>query len=365
MATQDTRLFIAKPFFYFDQTGRCAFPTPDLIRSNARRGIVTALVLDANVCLNLANFARGQKDPEIESMVRQFLLAVEFVKVDVVPYFGCLELASTPGIDQLDKVKLSSFVANVSSALAQSEDTLAWGNLTRFSANEGQGAESEPSLGFFPMLYYFYGCFLKIFEILARGYPKARAVKNLIEFFDWCESTGCQVGLILQAAFALFGGATEAAKLLVLKKDKTPLDVAWGAAWDMWYSWEIQSHRPMTPIAGVQQHAIFVTDDAAAAFVACQCEPLAAFVNEGKPFLSASAINNDFPFFVDKRERLEAQLNARKFAYQINAINRFVSGEDVDHEAIQVEIERLEQSVMKQWGASKPSPGGHHGTHIK
>lgn len=97
-----TSPFIAKPFSYFDIKGECNFPSPDFIRSNAQQGIVTALVLDANICLNLSNYARGQKDPVKESMFRQFLLAIELVSVDVVPYFGCLELASTRGSDQLE-----------------------------------------------------------------------------------------------------------------------------------------------------------------------------------------------------------------------------------------------------------------------
>jgi hypothetical protein len=129
MTNSDTRLFIAKPFSYFDLKGECNFPSTDLIHSNARQGIVTALVLDANICLNLSNYARGQKDPIKESMFRQFLLAVEMVKVDVVPYFGCLELASTRGSHQLDTGKLSSIASNVARALAQSEESLALGCL--------------------------------------------------------------------------------------------------------------------------------------------------------------------------------------------------------------------------------------------
>ena len=123
-----TSPFIAKPFSYFDIQGECNFPSPDFIRSNAQQGIVTALVLDANICLNLSNYARGQKDPVKESMLRQFLLAIELVSVDVVPYFGCLELASTRGSDQLDTDKLTSITSNVARALTQSKESLAWGH---------------------------------------------------------------------------------------------------------------------------------------------------------------------------------------------------------------------------------------------
>ncbi|MGS1003484.1 hypothetical protein [Burkholderia glumae] len=46
MNNANDRLFIAKPFSYFDLKGKCNLPSPDLIRANARQGIVTALVLD-------------------------------------------------------------------------------------------------------------------------------------------------------------------------------------------------------------------------------------------------------------------------------------------------------------------------------
>lgn len=102
MTSLSSPFFLPKPFSYFDHKGECSFPNPDLVRSNARQGIVTALVLDANVCLNLANFAPGQKDADKDAVSRALLQVTELGKVDVVPYFGCLDLASARGTDQLD-----------------------------------------------------------------------------------------------------------------------------------------------------------------------------------------------------------------------------------------------------------------------
>ncbi|GHU22730.1 hypothetical protein FACS189497_12180 [Betaproteobacteria bacterium] len=229
---------------------------------------MTALILDANICLNLSNYARGKTNSDKESMFRQFLLAVELVKVDVVPYFGCLELASVRGSDQVDTDKLTSIASNVARALAQSEESLAWGHqVSSKIANELSLTDKSLSAAF-PMLRYAYCCFLKIFEIRARGFLKDRAVKHFIEFFDWCEDMRCQVPLILQAAFALFGGAKEAEKLLSLRKGKKPLDAAWGAAWDIWHCWMTQNYWPTQLVDGWQQHSIFVTNDAAAAYIA-------------------------------------------------------------------------------------------------
>ncbi|EIV2911327.1 MULTISPECIES: hypothetical protein [Serratia] len=349
MANSEARIFIAKPFSYFDLKGECCFPGSELIQSNAREGIVTALVLDANICLNLANYARGQKDPIKESMFRQFLLAVEFVKVDVVPYFGCMELASNRESDQLDTDKLSSIASNVARALAQSEDSLARGR--QASARIADGLEmTDKSLSVaFPMLRYAYCCFLKIFEIRSRGFLKARAAKNFIEFFDWCEAMECHIGLISQAAFALFGGAKEADKLLSLREGKTPLDAAWGAAWDIWHCWMVQNYFPALPVDGKPQHAIFVTDDAAAAFIAGQCLPRALFLNAGEPFLSASVLSYNFPFYADKGERLNELLRQRDSQRLRRILSNVSNTNEFDHARVQVEIERLEQAIMTSW----------------
>ncbi|MDX1253480.1 MAG: hypothetical protein IDH49_14765 [Gammaproteobacteria bacterium] len=349
MTSTSTRLFIAKPFSYFDQKGECVFPSSDLIRANAHQGIVTALILDANICLNLANYARGQKDPDKESMVRQFLLAVELTKVDVVPYFGCLELASTRGSDQLDQAKLSSIASNVAHALAQSEESLAWGHQTRPRIDDDLKLTDKSLSVTYPMLRYAYCCFLKIFEIRSRGHLKDRAVKHFIEFFDWCENMRCHVGLVSQASFALFGGAKEADKLLSLRDGKTPLDAAWGAAWDIWHCWMVQNYFPTLPVDGFSQHSILVTDDAAAAYIAGQCLPRAMFLNGGTPLLSASVLSYDFPFYVDKRERLNELLRARDSRRFMRMIDDVCNANEFDHAPVQAEIEQLEYVIMSTW----------------
>lgn len=355
MSDTNKRIFIAKPFSYFDVKGECSFPSPDLIWSNARQGIVTALVLDANICLNLSNYALGQKDPVNESMFRQFLLAIEMVKVDVVPYFGCLELASTRNSDQLDTDKLSSITSNVARALAQSEESLARGHQVIVQAADELKMTDKSLSEAFPMLRYAYCCFLKIFEIRSRGFLKDRAVKNFIEFFDWCEAMECHVGLISQAAFALFGGAQQADKLLVAGKNKSSLDAAWGAAWDIWHCWMVQNYLPTLPINGLPQHSIFVTDDAAAAFVAGQCMPRATFLNAGEPFLSASVVSYDFPFYLDKRERLNEQLRMRDSLRFNRMLANVYSASQFDHARVQIEIERLEPLVRSAWAKEYPS----------
>ena len=144
---------------------------------------------------------------------------------------------------------------------------------------------------------------------------------------------------------ALFGGAKEADKLLSLREGKTPLDAAWGAAWDIWHCWMVQNYFPALPVDGKPQHAIFVTDDAAAAFIAGQCLPRALFLNAGEPFLSASVLSYNFPFYADKGDlnellRQQDSQRLRRILSNVSNTNEF------DHARVQVEIERLEQAIM-------------------
>lgn len=349
MTSPSAPYFLPKPFSCFDHKGKCDFPSPDLVRSNAQQGIVTALVLDANVCLNLANFARGQTDPDKDAASRTFLLAAELVKVDVVPYLGCMELASTRDTDQLNTDKLASFVSNVARALAQSEDALASGRKVGSQGGDGLDLADRTLSEAFPMLRYGYCCFLQIYEIRSRGHLKDRAAKNFVEFFDWCESMECHVGLISQAAFALFGGAKETDKLLSLRDGKTPLDAAWGAAWDVWHCWMVQNYMPTHLVEGRPQHSIFVTDDAAAAFIAGQCTPRMFFVSAGEPFLSASVLSYDFPFYADKRDRLNELLRARDSRRFARMVASLANSDKLDHARVQAEIERLERTIMDAW----------------
>lgn len=346
MTSAHNRHLISKPFSYFDQRGECLFPSTELIRTNAERGIVTALVLDANVCLNLSNYARGQRDAEKEAKVRTFLLAIEFAKVDVVPYFGCMELASRRGSDELDQEKLSSITSNVARALSQSESSLARGHQVPRESGDGLAFTDKSLAAYQSMLRYAYCSFLKLFEIRSRGHLKDRAAKNFAEFFDWSEGMECHVGLVSQAAFALFGGAKEADKLLSLGDGKTPLDAAWGAAWDVWHCWIVQNYLPTLRVDGLPQHTIFVTDDAAAAYVAGHCLPRVLLLNGGKPLLSASELSYDFPYYLDKKERLAEMMSSRDAKRHVRVMRNIISPRAFDHARVEAEILRLEQSIM-------------------
>ncbi len=145
-------------YHYVDASGRVEFPSVDSICSNAKQGIVTLLVLDANVCMEVSNYARGQKDSEVDFHTRHFLLAVELVKVDVSPFLGCMELASKKNDKQLNLVKLSQFATSVSTALSQDKGSLANGKLPVFS-EPYEASESTSLEALYPLLRYFIALF--------------------------------------------------------------------------------------------------------------------------------------------------------------------------------------------------------------
>ncbi len=145
-------------YFYVDADGERNFPSADAVQQDAERGIHTILVLDANVCLELATYAQGQKDAKKDFDARHFLLSVELAKLDVAPLLGCMELAAHKNCDSIDLAKFSQLATNVNRALNQTEWSLAHGHLP------GTGQIFKPKqtpelTSFYPLLRYFYCAF--------------------------------------------------------------------------------------------------------------------------------------------------------------------------------------------------------------
>jgi hypothetical protein len=316
------------------------------VLAKARNGFRTTLVLDANICLNLSGYSRGTLLPHVEAQVSAFLLSIEISKVDVVPMLGCMELASTREQLALDTHKLSSILSNVKRALDLDESSIVDG-LPRKNDSLFNEAITRDSIEYlYPMLRYTYSCFLKIIEIRHRGHLKDRAIKNYVEFYDWCERMNCHVPLIEQAALALFGGAEPAQKLIRTNKEKTPLDAAWGASWDVLYSWLVQNYLPTIQIDGMFQHCIFATHDEAAAYVAGHCIPQATFLNKGEPYLSASEVSFEFPYYENKMDRLDAALKERKYQTFLRISGNGANEPVFDRQRVEAEIASLETIVM-------------------
>ena len=345
---------IVDPFFYVDHNGSSGFPKDEAIRSDAARGIATALLLDANVCLRLKNYAKGEKDNLRKEVTRLFLLQSKWAKVDVVPLLGCMELAATRHNDTLNPDKLLGIAAAAYSALMQSEYDLLHERPVLMKDISEFDLDPNPQLVFYQMLRYFYCCVLKISDLRlsSKKNLKDKAVKNVIKFQDWCESMECHVGLITQAAMEVLGGAGGSSTLLNFKAGKTPLDAAWGAAWDLWYCWMTQHYLRAVPVEEHAQHIIFVTEDASAAHVAGKCLPQALFLDRGTPSLSASSVTVDAPYLCGKEEQLLEALDERRFATIKRVVRQFADPSKkyaFNPDRIEETIAQLEDAIRSKF----------------
>lgn len=355
----DSLVFVS-PFSYFDREGACTFPSPDLVRRNRGNGLATTLQLDANICLLMANYAQGQADAYHATLIEHLLLLIEMqlgeAGVNVAPFFGCLELGCRRRSAEIDQERLSSITSAVNRALARSATSIVRGEGTSPHLRDDIVFSDQSIEPFVPMLRYAYACFLKVMEIRTRGFLKDRVVKNFIEFYDWMESMNKQASMAAQAALALLGGAKEAEKLLSPRKGKTPLDVAWGSAWDVLHAFLAKDYLPHLQIHGHHEHVVFVTNDAAAAFVASSCSPRVAFLDGGLPHLSMTAIRIDFPYLTEEKQ---AMLNEKLQHRQMETILRIVrtanSIPDLDSATLDREIDRLEQLAMENFARSAPT----------
>ncbi len=350
-------LYRASRYHCFDLHGAREFPTAVEVAEAAKLGVRTALVLDASVCLDLATFYRGRGKEEERASSQILLMAIMETRVDVVPFPGCIELASPLGHPETDTQKLWSFGTSVYSALNLDRD-----QVLRTKAKsppqdtqpdgdwESKWRSPEPV---YPLIRWFYAAMLKIIELRARPDRKKNAIKNIVAFSEWCERMRCHVALAREAAIALLGGSDDAVSLLGITKKKGPLRAAWGTAWDLTHAWLVQNCYSTLRIDGARQHPIFVTADRGAAFVAGRCLPRAALTIEGAPFLTVYSIADDFPYLVGKAEELGQALDRVEAMQLLRLATAAPGGPRADHRQVNAEITHLETTV----GELFPTPG--------
>ncbi|MDX5432924.1 MAG: hypothetical protein LPK20_05075, partial [Halomonas sp.] len=75
----------------------------------------------------------------------------------------------------------------------------------------------------------------------------------------------------------------------------------------------------------------------------------AMFLNSGKPVLSASSLNFDFPYYKDNQDRLNRILYERKEKRLSRIISKLFSDSEFEHDRVEAEIKRLEKSIMAAW----------------
>jgi hypothetical protein len=310
-----------------------------------------SLVLDASVCCDLANFHLDRGKPEHLASAQILLLTILETGVDVLPFQGCLELASPFGHTEATVEKLWSFGSNVYATLCLSREHL----LARRSVPSKQCGPPDMEWvsawrslqGVLPILRFFYGAMLKILELRARPDLEKNVIENILAFVSWCERLRCHIALATHSAIALLSGSHEAKGLLRVRKGRGPLRTAWGAAWDLCHSWLVQNFYSTVRIDGSRQHPIFVTADQAAAFVAGRCATHAVLSQRGTPSLSVSGLSLGYPYLAGRTDALHQALDAIQET-QLHRLAQGAGGPRFDPAALDAEIARLETSLAER-----------------
>jgi len=323
---------------YVDSRGPTELPSREqVIRLAKDEGVVTALVIDANVCLDLAGLTRGSLPPSMRDQAHQFVQDIALSGVDVLPGFGLAELCLDHTTWTLDATRLESLERNISLAIDSVPE--------RASLQTGDGAASEIEpvnvemfRPYVPLLQILYASLLKVALIATRGLSSDLAVPNVQTFLAWMsDELGCVSVLPLQTAVAIFGGDSLARRLIgVGKQDHSLRDVRSGA-WDVFYVHQLY-HATLFMIDGVPHRPVFVTRDRASydVFSHSWLQGAIRFDERRSPFLVG--ITSDYPHYEGRQDEIASVFKATALA----RVEKLVVGERMEQEHLDATIGRLE-----------------------
>jgi hypothetical protein len=309
----------------------------EVIRLAADRGVLTALVIDANVCLDLANLAQGTLALAAQERVKQFVQDIAYSGADVLPGFGLSELSLNRTNWSIDTSKLQSLEANLSlaidSGLGRKEQRPA--DLEDASA---ELIDSDMFKPFIPLFKVFYACLLKVALLSIEGLSRDRAMPNLEAFMTWMsDDLDCVSALSLQAAVAIFGGDSLARKLIGAGRTGQSLRAVWGGAWDILYVHQLYQSTQRT-LGGLPLYSVFVTRDRAfyRVFSQARLERTIRLSANRSPFLVGVA--SSYPHYATKQHEV-----ARLFERMaLSRIERFVESHVGDESRLDTCIGTLE-----------------------
>ncbi len=291
---------------YLDPNGPTRHPSRDEVICRASTdGVVTALVLDANVCLELAAVGRTSSVSDSSAQALRFVQQVAESGVDVVPGFGLAELAFQRVGWKLERDRLESLERAISSALDSA--------LVRNDQPEPSVVSDETdfvNVSMFeplvPLLQVFYASLLKVSCLAATGLDRARAVRNVEAYLDWAaDEFGCIAALPLQAAVAIFGGDSHARKLIGAGSAKSTQQAVWSGAWDVFYLHQLYN-LALIEIEGLPQHPIFVTQDRACYEIFTKSRLQGAIRLELERLPQIVSISSDYPHYRGREDDLAA-----------------------------------------------------------
>lgn len=334
---------------YLSSSGLAGHPTrADVVRLATDAGTITALVLDANVCLDLVELARLHASPRRTLQTQKFVRQIAKSGVDVLPGFGLAELSLRRADWTLDKKKLEAFETAISSAIDSAP-----------GRRQGlDSAESTPPAGavdadlldpLVPLLQVFYASLLKIACLATGDLSRSNALRNVRRYLSWATAEfDCVAALPLQAAVAIFGGDSLARKLIGVGAHGSARSAVWGGAWDVFHLHHLYD-LTFAELEGTPIYPIFVTRDRAFYRIFSGSRLRAGLRFAPWDQLNCVGISSDFPHYSDVQDELDELFRATVSSRTTSLFDR----ERMTHKHLQETIEDLEAELEDRVGGKE------------
>jgi len=302
-------------FELIDCKGIVAAETESHLAALRSDGFVRVIHLDANLVLDSARIGAGRATPDSAALGGLLRLAAA-TQTSIDYDLAVAELAA--GAARVgDLNRKSKLRAELSGGIraVESHHGLRKGTVVVRRIGEAEVKSYDwVRIGYYTHLLYI--------EQLAKQRPgKAAAVENVATYIDWANNRLKNVsGHCLQVALDVFGGTSQAARLLAMNSSKPQESRAWNAAWDLVHAYAMH-YETTRPLRGTMKRAFLATRDRALSYVAQRCV-VAVYVKDspaGDTTLVCYRI--DQPFLSPHKSRIEGMIR-EMFEAQRSRIER-------------------------------------------
>ena len=288
-------------YFTFGLDGVARLPRrQDVVRNFKEQKRMLALQLDANVCLDIANFVSGRKkQPDHTKLrVRSLLRSIELSRCEVIPSIGLMELGLKRGTFSLDEGRYGSLAKAVWEGLHLNLSAIEVDNYLPTGVPAPPPYNLPIGADVLSLFFeYVYCAFLKLHLLAKLGLSEQVAMHNINEFLRWSnEDLNMVSPFVLQFALGLFGGDTKIRKMLkVDSKSALPLFTAWGAAQDVFSLYVFKEAHLFE--AKLLNKILYVTADEALFEVCKRIDFTGVAIRDGCNSIELNSIDCDYPHF--------------------------------------------------------------------
>lgn len=330
-------------FNFMSLDGDELIPTSEYVQIKAEAGTVVCILFDSNICLDLISFIENRNNVNNikRNKIQHLLTVIQEAKCDVLFSYPIFELCMNKADLTIDMLKAKSFADKIWEAIHLNITDIYSSDYSikniKYPFNDISG-----NITFFkPMLNAFYVAFLKIILIAKQGISKKRAYINISTYAKFLnEELDLFSTLLLQPAFAIFGGNSKERKFLGIDKSNVDFTrIAWGAALDAWLYFMGQIGE-LGKYTSNKQKISFVTDDAALFKIFSKNIPRVAIYSSSKIPLYMNEVDFDYPHFIGIESKIGKLIDKiqdqRKFKQLTRLENTFIT-----------EVKQLEKQVRE------------------